>query len=72
MGSTRVARLVKHLALGFSSGHDLTVMRSSPVSGSSMESVWDSLPLSLCLSLSLSNKQKKYLKKFYLNLIWTA
>ena len=37
---TWVAQLVEHLALGFSSGHDLRVLRSSPVSGSmlSMES----------------------------------
>ena len=31
---TSVAQSVKHLALDFSSGHDLMVMRSNPVSGS--------------------------------------
>ena len=29
-----VAQLVKHLALNFGSGHDLRVVKSSPVSGS--------------------------------------
>ena len=29
-----VAQSVKHLALGFSSDHDLRVLKSSPVSGS--------------------------------------
>ena len=48
------------MTLDFGSGHDLTVMGSSPVSGSvlCMEPVWDSPPLSLPLphwfSLSLS------------------
>ena len=31
-----VAELVKHLTLGFSSGHDLEVVRSSPTSGSAL------------------------------------
>ena len=35
-GGTWVAQSIKHLALGFSSGHDLRVMRWSPVAGSSM------------------------------------
>ena len=39
------AQLVKHTTLDFGSGHDLTVMRTSPVLGSvlSWESAWDSL-----------------------------
>ena len=42
-----MAQSVKHLTLGFSSGHDLRVMRLSPVSSSvlGMESAWDSLSL---------------------------
>jgi len=42
-----VAQLVKHLILGFGSGHDLRVMRSSPMLGSAltMESALDSFPL---------------------------
>ena len=61
-----VAQSVKHPTLGFSSGNDLRVVRSSPnsVHGLSMESAGDSLSLSLSLthrlscslSLSLSNK----------------
>ena len=45
-----VAQSIEHLTLDFSSGHVLTAMRSSPVSGSvlSVKSAWDSLPLSLC------------------------
>ena len=58
-----MAQLVKRLTLGFSSGHDLRVVRSSPTLGSVLSEVsaWDSLPLplplplppvlSLCLSL---------------------
>ena len=59
---TRVAQLVEQPTLDFTSGHDLTVMRSSPTSGSvlSVEPACDSLspslsappPLLLCLSLS--------------------
>ena len=48
--------LVKCLTLVFSSGHDLTVWRSSPTLGSglSVELAWDSHPLaSLSLSLPL-------------------
>ena len=33
---TSVAQLVKHLALNFSSGHDLRIVRSNPVSGSAL------------------------------------
>jgi len=52
-----VAQSVKRLALGFSSGHDLLVGRSSPASGSllSKESA-SPLLLPLQLVLSLSNK----------------
>ena len=46
---TWVAQLVKRLTHGFSSGHDLRVVRLSPVLGSTItgESAWDSLPLLL-------------------------
>ena len=65
-----VAPLVKHLTLGFSSGHDLSFVSSSPVSGSAL-TAWSLLeilslspslsaphPLTLFLSLS-KNKLKK-------------
>jgi len=44
-----VAQSVKHPTLDFSSGHDLGVVRSSPVLGFAlgMEPAWDSLSLSL-------------------------
>ena len=43
---------VEHLTLGFGSGHNLWVMRSTPALGSvlSTESAWDSLSLSFCPS----------------------
>ena len=43
-----MAKLAEHPTLGFSSGHDLTVVSSSPVLG--VEPVWDSFSLSLVLS----------------------
>ena len=55
-----MAQLIEHPTLDFSSGHNLMVMRSSPVSGSvvGMDPTWGSLPpQSLFLSL------KKYLRK---------
>ena len=63
MWGTWVTQLVKHPTLGFSSGHDLKVMRSSPsLALLGMEPACDSLSasllhshtLSLPLSLSLS------------------
>ena len=65
-----MAHLVEHLALDFSSGHDLRILRSSRTWGSSLtgESAGDCLspfpfPLSLLiLSLTLS------LSKDYINL----
>ena len=56
--------MVKRLTLALGSGHDLMVVRSSPVLGSVLIMVpaWDSLspslsaPLMLTLSLSLKNK----------------
>ena len=59
-----VVQSVKHLTLGFSSGRDLRVVRSSPESGSvlSAESAWDSLSHSLCpfclFSFSLSQRYR--------------
>ena len=49
-----IAQSVKCGTVGFSSGHDLRVMRLSPACGSmlSTESAWDSLSLSLLLLLS--------------------
>ena len=47
---------VKHPALGFGSGHDLTVRDLEPhirLCADIMEPVWDSLSLSLSLSLPL-------------------
>ena len=63
-----VAQLDKRPALDFSSGHDLIVVRSSPLFGSVLTvgsllgilSLLHSLPLPH--SPSLSNKFKKYLK----------
>ena len=58
-----VAQSVKHLTLGFSSGHDLAVCEFEPhigLSAGSTEPAWDSLSPSLAafsplvLSLSLS------------------
>ena len=53
-----MAESVKQPTFDFSSGHDLGVMRLSPVSGSalSMEPAWYSLLLLYLLSLSLSLK----------------
>ena len=50
-----MAKSVNHPTLGFGSGRDLRVMKSSPGSGStlSMESTWVSLSLSIALSVSL-------------------
>ena len=52
--------MVKLLTLDFGSGSDLTVVRSSPASGStlSVESAWDSLSPSL--------SQNKYFKTFFI------
>ena len=50
-----MAQLVKPLTLGFSSGHGLTVRGPEPQVGfcaDSAEPAWDSLSLSLFLSLS--------------------
>ena len=68
-----VAYLVKSSTLGFGSGRDLTVLRSSPEScvGSALgvEPAWDSLLFSLCPSpgcmsfLVLSLKINKHKKK---------
>ena len=60
---TWAAQSVKHLTIGFSSGHDLTVLEFKPHIGlcaDSVEPAWDSLsPLSLCPShLALSFSQK--------------
>ena len=61
-----VAQSVKHLTLGFSSRHDLTVCGFEPhirLCADSTEPAWDSVSLSLCpspaLSLSLSFSQNK-------------
>ena len=53
---TRVAKLVEHLTLEFSSGHDPRVMGLSPMSGSALnvEPARDSLSFSLFLSPALS------------------
>ena len=70
LGGTWVAQSVKHGALDFSSGHDLTDGEFEPPIGlctDSMELAWDSLsappPLArshvLALSLSLSLSKKK-------------
>ena len=51
-GGAWVAQSVKHLALDFCSGHDLTVRRFEPRIGllaDSMQLAWVSLSLSLCL-----------------------
>ena len=49
---SRVAQLVKQSTLGFGSGRDLTMLRSSPMSGSVL-TTWGLLGI-LSLSLSLS------------------
>ena len=53
---TWVAQLVKCLTLGFGSGHDLGVLRLSPVLGSawSVEPAGDSLPLPFLKSINQS------------------
>ena len=60
-GGVWVVQSLERQTVDFGSGHDPRVMRSSPVSGSTlkMEPAWDSLSLSL--SLSLSNKILKKL-----------
>ena len=50
-----MTHLVKHLTLGFDSGHDLAVGEFEPrirLHAESVEPAWDSLSLSLPLSLS--------------------
>ena len=66
MKDTWVAQSVKRPTLDFCSGHDLTIMESSPTLGSvlGVGLAWDSLSLSapplITLSLSkLTNKQKQ-------------
>ena len=49
-----VAQLVEHPTLGFSSGHDLKVVRSSPVSGSVLSGESLSLHPSSLHALSLN------------------
>ena len=55
--------MVKHPTLDFGSGHNLMLVRSSPVSGSALDgepaydSVSPSAPSPLARSLSLSKKQ---------------
>ena len=49
-----MAQLVKRLTLGLGSGHDLTVCELEPcvrLCSDSIEPAWDSLSLSVCLSL---------------------
>ena len=60
-----VALSVKCPILDFSSGHDLTIVRSSPMLGSllSRESAWDSLSPSAPLLLSKIYINKTFLKK---------
>ena len=56
-----MAQSVKHLTLGFRSGHDLMVHEFEPhieLCTGSVEPAWDSLSLSLSLSLKI-NKLKK-------------
>ena len=62
-----MAQSVEHQALGFHSGHDPTVMRSSPIFGSEQSLLGTLSPspsssasplLSLSLSLSLSHINK--------------
>ena len=62
-GGIWVTQLVKHLTLDFSVGHDLRVVRSSPVSGSALskESALHSLSLSLPLPLSQKIKKKLFI-----------
>ena len=65
---TWVVQSVKCPILNFSSGHDLTVMGSSPTLGSAqgMESAWDSLSLLLllpCLHYLSKNNINKFLKR---------
>ena len=66
-----MAQSVKHLTLGFSSGHDLTVREFKPhirLHSDSMEPAWDSLSLPLSLPLprscTLSFKINKHLKNY--------
>ena len=57
---------VTQLTLNFGSGHDLTVMRSIPMSGSALSTKpasGFSIPLPLPVSLSLSLKINKHFKK---------
>ena len=65
MRGTWVAQLVKHLTLGFDSGHDLTVQEWKPCIGlcaNSVDPAWDSLspsaPHTACaLSVFLSQNK---------------
>ena len=60
-----MVQLVKPLTLGFSSGHDLNVVRLSLVSGSALdvEPAWDSLSPSLSLPLSPTQSLKERERK---------
>ena len=71
---TWVAQSVKHLILGFSSGHDLTICEFESHIGlcsDSMEPAWDSLFFSLflhppaCVLNKQTNKQTSFCKKIH-------
>ena len=70
-----MAQPVKRLTLDFSSGHDLTVMRLSPMSGCALgiETAWASLSPSLShahvFAHFLSQKKKK-IKISYISLYY--
>ena len=58
---TWVAQSVMHPTLGFGSGHDLTVVKSSPLASGSVlgvEPAYGCLSLSLCLSPARALSQK--------------
>ena len=77
-----MVQLVKHPTLDFGSGHDLMVLRLSPVSGSTLgvelgedflsHSLSASPLLMLSLSLFLSNKDFKKIKGVFKRLIKQA
>ena len=54
-----MAQLVRHPTLDFGSGHDLRVMRLSPVWGSSLSPSSSAPAHMLCLTLSFQKNERK-------------
>ena len=65
----RLVQLAEHLTLGFGSGHNLWILKWSPLLGSALseESAWDSLSLFLCSShLCMCMHTHSLINKYFL------